>query len=96
MIPNPADLREADKRFRRMMDEYHDTMRGTWPMADTFTCESCGAVYEKGWTDEEAAKECEEIFHVRNPKGQLESMAVVCDDCFRLMQEWMASGPEHG
>lgn len=48
-------------------------------MPDTFICAECGGTFEKGWTDEEAAAECQERF----PGNQLDQCAVVCDECYQ-------------
>jgi hypothetical protein len=48
-------------------------------MTDTFTCALCGGVFEKGWTDEEAAAE-------RAANGWTGTDCdVTCDDCFKLL-----------
>lgn len=44
-----------------------------------YQCAACGEVYEKGWTDEDAASEREE-----NGWSSLEC-EVVCDDCYKMM-----------
>jgi len=45
-----------------------------------YQCEACGEVYEKGWTDEEAQKEADELWNkVALQAGQ----SVICDDCFQ-------------
>ncbi len=44
-----------------------------------YRCACCGEVYEKGRSDEEAMEECEEIF------GDTNDVAIVCDDCWRVM-----------
>lgn len=41
--------------------------------------EKCGEVYEKGWSDEEAQKEAEEIW---TPKALASGTAIICEDCF--------------
>ena len=48
-------------------------------MKDTeYKCDSCGNIYEKGWSDEEAEKEQLEVFGYI----PLEERAIICDDCF--------------
>lgn len=44
-----------------------------------FRCVMCGEVFDKVWSDEEAAAECVQHF------GHLEpaEIAVVCDECFQ-------------
>ena len=42
-----------------------------------YKCAYCHNIYEKGWTDDEAQKERDELWD--NPSGQWD---VVCDDCF--------------
>jgi rubredoxin len=49
-----------------------------------YKCGHCGNVYEKGWTDEEAKKEAEEIFG-KHPDDWNDGQVVICDDCFNLM-----------
>ena len=51
--------------------------------ANEYKCSSCHNVYEKGWTDEEAKKETEEL-HGRPASDP--DMVVVCDDCFNGMR----------
>ena len=44
-----------------------------------YRCAECGVVFEKGWTDDEAAEEAAHLF-----PGVIEKdMAMVCDDCFK-------------
>ncbi len=50
-------------------------------MPDTYQCASCDGVFDKGWSDEEAAAERDENFPGLEPEDQ----AVVCDDCYRKM-----------
>lgn len=51
-----------------------------------FTCAQCGIDFEvtdeDNWTQEDAEKECEEMFGVADPKSH-PGMAVVCDDCWK-------------
>jgi hypothetical protein len=53
-------------------------------MSEKFTCDICHNTYNKGWTDEEAAKEAKEIWGALLEKGFVkpENFGVVCDDCF--------------
>ena len=48
-------------------------------MADTFTCEQCGLSFVKAWTDKEAEAEALAEY------GDLEDMAIICDNCWRKM-----------
>lgn len=50
---------------------------------DKYTCSMCGETYEKEWSDEEADKECEELFGVTKADVACD---VVCDDCFQLIR----------
>ena len=63
-------------------------------MDETFTCASCGETHDKGWSDEEAAAEAEELFpgiDVTDP----DEAPVVCDDCYRhIMARARAEAPE--
>ena len=52
---------------------------------DTYICECCGGVFEKERTDEEANAEAEDVFGVKNASEQ-EDMAIICDDCYKKMQ----------
>lgn len=52
-------------------------------MSDTYTCADCGKTFPKGWSDEEAAVERDRDFPGM-PDGEA---VVVCDDCYRAMQE---------
>lgn len=49
--------------------------------AAEFTCDSCGETFPKGWSDEEARAEADELFG--DDLG--DDPAVVCDDCFNAM-----------
>ncbi len=53
---------------------------------DQYQCDACGEVYDKGWSDEEAAAEYATM-HGRAPDlGPDDHQdAVVCDDCFKAM-----------
>ena len=46
-----------------------------------YTCASCGATFEKGWSDEESAAEREEVF----PGLPESECALVCEDCYRAL-----------
>lgn len=50
--------------------------------ADTYTCAACGGTFEKGRSDQEAAKELGELF----PDVSEGECDLVCDDC------WVAMG----
>lgn len=56
-------------------------------MTDTYTCERCKGVFEKGWTDEEAAAEAQQLF------GDLseDDKAVLCEDCFQALMKWLTT-----
>lgn len=45
-----------------------------------YQCAKCGEVYEKGWSDEEAQREAEELW---TPEALQAGTAVICDDCFK-------------
>lgn len=45
-----------------------------------YKCCMCNNIYEKGWTDEEAMKECEENFGVE--MANTTENDIVCDDCY--------------
>ncbi len=50
-------------------------------MSDQYTCTICKGIFDKGWSDEEAAAEKEEIFG----SVPLEECDLVCDDCFNQL-----------
>lgn len=56
------------------------------PGPNEYRCDSCGNVYEKAWTDEEAQAEYEADFPTSSKIDT--SPAVVCDDCYKLMIAW--------
>ena len=63
-------------------------------VTETFTCESCGDTLPKGWSDEEANAEAQELFPGINPGDPAEA-ATVCDDCYQhLMGRAHAEAPE--
>jgi hypothetical protein len=51
------------------------------PGPGQYKCAACGGVFDKGWSDEEAAAELAEKF----AGHQQEDCDVVCDDCFKKM-----------
>ena len=53
-----------------------------------FVCAHCGERFQKAWTDEAAAAEARQNFGVDDPKAA--GLATVCDDCFRMILEFMA------
>ncbi len=55
-----------------------------------YQCAMCGNIYEKGWADEEAEKECVETFGTEMAHG--DDLATVCDDCYQLV--WPKKHPE--
>ena len=63
-------------------------------VSDTFTCENCHGTFPKGWSDEEAAAEAEELFPGINPGDPAEA-GMVCDKCYeRIMDRVRAEAPE--
>ena len=52
-------------------------------MKETFTCDSCGKTYPKGWTDEEAMQETQEMFG----SVPIDDCNVICDDCYKIIME---------
>lgn len=48
----------------------------------SFTCARCGGTFDKGWTDEEAAAEANDLFPAAVNEHPL---AVICDDCWKAM-----------
>jgi DNA-directed RNA polymerase subunit RPC12/RpoP len=62
--------------------------------SETYTCEACGKTFPKGWSDEEAAAEAEELFPGINPGDPAEA-GVVCDGCYQtIMARARAEAPE--
>lgn len=49
--------------------------------SNEYKCCVCEGVFEKGWTDEEAKKEKDELFG----DVPLEDCCLVCDDCYKNM-----------
>ena len=69
-------------------------MRHNAVMTETFTCDSCGDTLPKGWTDEEAAAEAEELFPGINVSDPAEA-GIVCDACYQhIMGRVHAEAPE--
>lgn len=56
-------------------------------MAENFTCSQCGDTFPKGWSDEGAAAERDELWAGVDPAD----CVIVCDDCFKEMLEWARS-----
>ena len=59
-------------------------MSGT---GESYTCERCGGTFTKGWSDEEALAEAQDLFpaaHIAEPDDQ----ATVCDPCYREIMAW--------
>lgn len=52
-----------------------------------YKCDMCGGVFEKSWSDKEAAKELEDVW---GGKFEPDDCGVVCDDCYK---EFMQSPP---
>ena len=53
------------------------------PGPNEFQCALCKGIFEKGWSDEEAAKECQE----KIPEFAGEPVDVVCEDCYQKMMK---------
>jgi len=49
--------------------------------ANEYKCAACGGVFEKGWSDEEAAAE----LNARYGGIPVEACDVICDDCYNKM-----------
>ena len=64
--------------------------------ARTFTCEACGGTFTEAWSEAEANADAEARFGVQNASTKIgqadDEMAVVCEDCFRLMEKLDATG----
>lgn len=48
---------------------------------DEYKCDMCGGIFKKGWSEEEANQEAEDIWGVKNANED-KDMAIVCDDCW--------------
>lgn len=48
-----------------------------------FTCALCQRTFPKGWTDEEAKAEKEELF----PNTDVDDCEIVCHECFEEMEK---------
>jgi len=59
-------------------------------MSDTYTCENCNGVFEKGQSDEAAAAELTATF----PGFAPDDCSIVCDDCYQKMMAWARALPE--
>jgi len=46
-----------------------------------YKCAACGGIFEKGWSDEEAAAEADALFS----KEELKNAELVCDDCYNMI-----------
>jgi hypothetical protein len=44
-----------------------------------YQCAACREIFEKGWSDEEAWKEKNELF----PYVDNKDCCIICDDCFK-------------
>ena len=49
-----------------------------------YRCDNCNKVYQKGWSNVEAEKEAEDIFG-KAPIDWVSGIAIICDDCFKLI-----------
>ena len=56
-----------------------ETLSGT---GEEYTCDNCGAVHEKTWSDEEAMAEMTATWQ---PHAGDDDLAVICDDCFQAI-----------
>ena len=56
-----------------------ETLSGT---GEEYTCDNCGAVHEKTWSDEEAMAEMTATWQ---PHKGADDLAVICDDCFQAI-----------
>jgi len=49
-----------------------------------YQCANCKEIFEKGWSDEEAKKECEDHFGCCLQPDD----PVVCDDCYKKIMDY--------
>jgi len=52
----------------------------------TYECKNCGKDFESDWSDEEAIKESEDLFGVKNA-NENHDIVIVCDDCFKKLMK---------
>jgi hypothetical protein len=52
---------------------------------DRFTCDVCGRVYPKAWSDQESAAEAAAVFD----PAELADAGTVCDPCWQRMRASM-------
>ena len=63
-------------------------------VTDTFTCDNCGDVFDKVWSDAEAAAEAQELFPGIDVSDPAET-GIVCDGCYQhIMSRVHAEAPE--
>ena len=68
-----------------------ETLSGT---GEEYTCDNCGAVHEKTWSDEEAMAEAESLYPAEDLEA--EEPGIVCDSCFQVIMAWAQTDmPEH-
>ena len=49
-----------------------------------YKCEKCGGIFEKGWSDEEAAIEYIAIYG----EAPMANVALLCEDCYQKYHKW--------
>jgi len=54
-------------------------------MADTYVCNVCRETFTKAWSDEEADDE----LRARFPGVDVTECELVCDDCDKLVMDWL-------
>lgn len=56
-------------------------------MSREYTCEGCGGTFTPapGWSEEDAAKEAEQLFGAPVPE---DDRAILCDDCYKQFLAW--------
>jgi len=89
-IPRPAAWRyldwtvEADG-YRLVIED--GAIIGLEALGEPYTCDNCGGLFTKTWSDEEAMAEAEALE---------EGLGIVCDDCFQVIMVWARQEmPEH-
>ena len=50
----------------------------------TYTCEECGGTFDSIRSDEEAEREAENLWGVKDAASN-PGMAIVCDECFKAI-----------
>jgi hypothetical protein len=61
-------------------------------MAESYTCQSCGGVFEKTRSDEDAMREANALFSPNELAS--EGVALVCHECWEEFMGWRDANPQ--